>query len=94
MARGGQSTDWRSSLGTSAGTGAVPPSTGPIQDNPAAQTDNLLMTDNLKNTLMPTQQLNVGANFPKPAPGVQKGPGDVPGAPPKPTSGTKMMRGY
>lgn len=89
MARGEQTGDWRSGLATSAGTGAVPPSTGPVQDNPAAQTQNLLMTDNLKSTLAPAGSM--------PTPGVQQPPmpaSNVPGVPPKANSGMKFGKGF
>lgn len=90
MGRGASTPDWRNNLTSSAGTGAVPPSTGPVQDNPAAQTQNLLSTDNLQATMTPAQPV-------KPVPGVQQSPmkaSNVPGVPPKPTSGMKFGGGY
>lgn len=86
MGRGASTPDWRNNLTSSAGTGAVPPSTGPVQDNPAAQTQNLLSTDNLQATMTP------GMN--PPSMGVQSQAAQVPGGPPKPTSGAKMGKGF
>lgn len=86
VGRGASTPDWRNNLTSSAGTGAVPPSTGPVQDNPAAQTQNLLSTDNLQATMTP------GMN--PPSMGVQSQAAQVPGGPPKPTSGAKMGKGF